>query len=431
MAERGNIMRIRDWDRNLKVRLFGEALMNITFWMFFPFLTIYFAESFGKGLAGFLLIFSQVFSVLASLMGGYFADRFGRKRMMVIAALGQGVSYIVFAVAVSPWFTSPILGFISFAIVGIFSSFYYPASQAMIADLVDEKERSNVFAVFYTSINIAVVIGPILGAIFYVNYRFQLLLAVAIICILLALLLAKVARETLPARTKGNQPKEKWYSFVRSQIADYTVIIRDKVFLLYIIAGILVSQTFMQLDLLLPVYIKDYVHNQTLFSFRDWSFTVQGEQAFGLILSENGLLVALFTVVVTRWMTKFRERNVFVLASIIYAVSMILFSRTELIWGLMIAMAVFTLAELMTAGLAQSFISKLAPENMRGQYFAAAGLRYTVGRTIAPISIPLTVWVGYQWTFIILAALALLSALLYNLMFSIYEKQTIMQKSVS
>ena len=350
---------------------------------------------------------------------------------MVIAALGQGVSYIVFAVAVSPWFTSPILGFISFAIVGIFSSFYYPASQAMIADLVDEKERSNVFAVFYTSINIAVVIGPILGAIFYVNYRFQLLLAVAIICILLALLLAKVARETLPARTKGNQPKEKWYSFVRSQIADYTVIIRDKVFLLYIIAGILVSQTFMQLDLLLPVYIKDYVHNQTLFSFRDWSFTVQGEQAFGLILSENGLLVALFTVVVTRWMTKFRERNVFVLASIIYAVSMILFSRTELIWGLMIAMAVFTLAELMTAGLAQSFISKLAPENMRGQYFAAAGLRYTVGRTIAPISIPLTVWVGYQWTFIILAALALLSALLYNLMFSIYEKQTIMQKSVS
>jgi hypothetical protein len=38
-------MRIRDWDRNLKVRLFGEALINITFWMFFPFMAIYFTEA--------------------------------------------------------------------------------------------------------------------------------------------------------------------------------------------------------------------------------------------------------------------------------------------------------------------------------------------------------------------------------------------------
>jgi MFS transporter, DHA1 family, multidrug resistance protein B len=424
-------MRIRDWDRNLKVRLFGEFLLNITFWMFFPFLTIYFAESFGKGLAGFLLIFSQVFSVLASLMGGYFADRFGRKRMMVVAAVGQGVSYLLFAAAVSPWFTSPIIGFISFTVVGIFSSFYYPASQAMIADLVDEKERSNIFAVFYTSINIAVVIGPILGAIFYVHYRFQLLVAVAIICILLALLLTKLARETLPVQIKKVQHNEKWYSFLKNQVADYKVIVQDKVFLLYILAGILVAQTFMQLDLLLPVYIKEKIDHQTLFDIGSWNITLHGEQVFGLILSENGLLVALFTVVVTRWMTKYRERNVFVLASIIYAVSMFLFSRTDMIWGMVVAMAVFTLAELMTAGLAQSFISKLAPDHMRGQYFAAAGLRHTIGRTIAPISIPLTVWVGYQWTFILLSVLALLSAVLYNMMFTIYEKQKVIHKSVS
>ncbi len=424
-------MKIRDWDRNLKIRLFGEFSLNVTFWMFFPFLTIYFAESFGKSWAGFFLVFSQVFSVLAGLMGGYFADRYGRKRMMVVAALGQGVTYLFFAAAVSPWFTSPIIAFISFTIIGIFSSFYHPASQAMIADLVDEKERSSIFAVFYTSINIAVVIGPILGAIFYVHYRFQLLVAVAIICTLLALLLTKMARETHPVRTNTVQSNDKWYSFLKNQVAAYKVIIQDKIFLLYIAAGILVSQTFMQLDLLLPVYIKEKFGQQTLFDFGNWTLTLQGEQAFGLILSENGFLVALFTVVVTKWMTKYRERNVFVLASVIYAVSMILFSRTEIIWGLMIAMAVFTLAELMTAGLAQSFISKLAPENMRGQYFAAAGLRYTVGKTLAPISIPLTVLVGYQWTFMILSLLALLSAVLYNTMFTIYEKQRLVQKSVS
>ena len=35
------------------------------------------------GLAGLLLIVSQIFSVAANLFGGYFADRFGRKRMLV------------------------------------------------------------------------------------------------------------------------------------------------------------------------------------------------------------------------------------------------------------------------------------------------------------------------------------------------------------
>ncbi|WHX41488.1 MFS transporter [Mesobacillus sp. AQ2] len=417
-------MRIRDWDRNLKIRLFGEALMNITFWMFFPFLTIYFAESFGKDKAGFLLIFSQLFSVFANLLGGYTADRFGRKRMMVISAFGQGIAFLIFAYAVSPWYTSPMLGFICFALVGVFGSIYWPASQAMVADVVPEKDRSSVFAIFYTQINIAVVVGPILGAIFYVKYRFELMIAVAIISILLALVLAKWTRETVPASAKQARAENgKWYDFLKEQIADYKVIIQDKVFLMFIIAGILAAQTFMQLDLLFPVYTKEMVNNQTVLEFGSKVFTVNGEQAFGLILSENGLLVALFTVAVTKWVTRFPERNVFVLSSFVYAVSILMFGATHWIWGLILAMAVFTLAELMTAGLQQTFISNLAPEKMRGQYFAAASLRYTIGRTIAPISIPLTVWIGYGWTFTILSILAVLSAVLFWVMFRMYENR--------
>jgi MFS transporter, DHA1 family, multidrug resistance protein B len=417
-------MRLRDWDQNLKVRLFGEALMNITFWMFFPFLTIYFAESFGKGNAGFLLVLSQVFSVFANLMGGYTADRFGRKRMMVLSSFGQGIAFLIFAYAVSPWYTSPLLGFICFTLVGMFGSIYWPASQAMVADVVPEKDRSSVFAIFYTSINIAVVVGPILGAIFYVKYRFELMVAVGIISILLSLVLAKWTRETLPASSQQEKAVDgKWYDFLLKQLADYKVIVQDKVFLLFIIAGILAAQTFMQLDLLFPVYTKDTVTNQTVLELGSKVFTVNGEQAFGLILSENGLLVALFTVVVTKWMMRFRERNVFVLSSLVYAVAILMFGATNWIWGLIAAMAVFTLAELMTAGLQQSFISNLAPEHMRGQYFAAASLRYTIGRTIAPISIPLTVWIGYGWTFAILSILAILSAGLFWMMFRMYDRR--------
>ncbi len=418
-------MRIREWDPNLKVRLFSEAMMNITFWMFFPFLTIYFADAFGKNKAGFLLVFSQIFSVIANLMGGYCADRFGRKRMMVLSAIGQGLAFLLFAAASSPWLQSPWIGFIAFAIAGIFGSFYWPASQAMVADVVDEKDRNSVFAIFYTSINIAVVIGPILGAIFYVNYRFQLLLVAGIICILLGLILAKWTRETAPLqKVETLKADRKWYYFLQDQLKDYTLIIKDKTFLLFIIAGILAGQTFMQLDLLFPVYMKEVIDLQTLFSIGDWSFTIKGEQAFGIVLAENGLLVALLTVVITKWMGNFKERNVFVLSSVVYAISIFMFSQTHWIWGFIIAMAVFTFAELMGAGIQQSFVSKLAPEHMRGQYFAAASLRFTISRTIAPLSIPLTVWIGYEWTFIVLCLLALASAGIYWLMFYSFEKRT-------
>ncbi|WP_316570112.1 MFS transporter [Neobacillus sp. YIM B06451] len=417
-------MSLKDWDTNLRIRLVAEASFNTMFWMFFPFLAIYFSEEFGKSKAGLLLVFSQVFSVAANLIGGYCADRFGRKKMMVLSAAGQGLSFLVFGLAQSPLLDSPMLGFICFAFAGVFGSLYWPASQAMVADLVPEKDRSEVFAVFYTSINISVVIGPILGSIFFVRYPFEVLLVSGFIGLLLSFILLKWIRETLPhkmvsANTDGNS----WYSAIVNQFKDYRVIMADKIFLLFIIAGIVVSQTFMQLDLLFPVYMKEFVGTQTVFSLGDWSFKVNGEQAFGLILSENGLLVALFTVVVTRWMSKYKEQNVFIVSSILFAISIILFGQTVWIWGLIFAMAIFTLGELATAGVQQGFVSKLAPEHLRGQYFAAASLRYTIGRTIAPLSIPLTEWIGYDWTFITLCALSLLSAVLYWVTFRLYDKQ--------
>jgi dipeptide/tripeptide permease len=88
------------------------------------------------------------------------------------------------------------------------------------------------------------------------------------------------------------------------------------------------------------------------------------------------------------------------------------------------AMAIFTFGELMAAGLQQSFVSKLAPEHMRGQYFAAGSLRFTISRTIAPLSIPMTVWFGYGWTFIVLAVLALCSAGMYWVMYNLFEKKS-------
>lgn len=419
-------MRIRDWDRSLKVRLVGEFFMNTSYWMVFPFLAIYFADEFGKGTAGLLLVISQVFSVAANLVGGYCADRFGRRAMLVFASVAQGGAFLLFAFANSPWLESPELGFIAFTLAGMCSSLYWPASQAMIADVIPEKYRSDVFAIFYTTLNIAVVVGPLFGAVLFFTYRFELLLVVAVISMVLGLILRLYTNETL-ARELADQwateEKAGWPAAVAKQFKEYGLIFNDRLFLLFVIAGVLVAQTFMQLDLLIPVYLKETIDVQTIASFFGREWTVTGETSFGFLLSENGLLVALLTVIVTRWMTQFPEKWVFFLSTLLYAAAMLLFPLTSWFWMFVVAMGIFTFAELMVVGVQQSFISKLAPEDKRGQYFAAASLRYTIGRMIAPLSIPMTAWFGFGWTFAILAALAVISGFVYLAMFRLFEKR--------
>ncbi|UOQ43515.1 MFS transporter [Halobacillus salinarum] len=408
-------MKWKEWNRNLKIRLYGEGIMNLLFWSFFPFMTIYFEKSFGKDSAGGLLFLSQFFSVVASLFGGFCADRFGRKKMMVYAALGESLSFGLFAIVNSPWLSSPMLTFAAFSLLGVFGALYWPASHAMVADVVEEKHRSNVFAVFYTALNIAVVVGPIIGSYIFYTYRFEMLVTGMFLTLMLSWVLSSQLNETLTRREKEFK-KGSWKQMIWKEISDYHLIVKDRNFMLFIIAGVLVAQTFMQLDILIAVYTSEVIHEQTVLSIGEWSWKVSGEKAFGIILAENGLLVALFTVSITKWMNRFREKKVFILSCCAYTVSIVLYGWSENLWLFIVAMGGFTLAELMVAGIQESFISKLAPADMRGRYFSAASLRFTLGRLLAPLSLIISNYTSYQLTFLILGFLALVSAFVYGRM---------------
>lgn len=441
-------MKIRDWDRNLKIRLIGEFFVGATFWMFFPFMTLYFSESLGKSLTGLLLVFSQALSVVTNLFGGYCADRFGRKKMMVLSSYAQAIICIFFALACYPRFESPILAFVFFALLGSLGSFFQPASQAMVADVVPENERSSVFAVFYTVNNLNVVIGPIIGSLFIDHHRFELILADALIIGILGFVTQKWIAETAPslqpgAETISNYTKsnEHWYDAAVDQIKNYGIIVRDKIFFLFIFAGVLLSQTYMQLDLLIPVYVKEIIKKSISISWLpNIDFTIVGfhilvpptinlsaNNVFGAIVAENGLIVILFTLVITRIVKRFSEKFVFMWSALFYGASMIYVAFTTGYLGFFVAMFIFTIAEIMTAGVQMDFIARIAPEDLRGQYYAASGLRWTVGRLLAPLSIMGSQLLGFRFTFLSVAVLAVFSAGLYYYLFTkadeLYPKQ--------
>ncbi|WP_455661031.1 MFS transporter [Pradoshia sp.] len=423
-------MSFRQWDINLKVRLLGEAFVQISFWTVFPFLAIYFAETMGVTTASVLLMLSQIIAVAFGLFGGFFADHFGRKQMMLIAIVGEVIGYGIFAIASHPGIDSAIIGFIGFTVASLFSNIYQPAAQAMVADVVEPKNRSYVFSVFYMMTNIAVVIGPLIGAVFFTNHRFWLLIIVTCGASLLFLLLFLFSHETMPAETADSKKPLTLKQVLSGQFADYRVIFTDQVLLLFILAGILISQTFMQLDLFIPIHITETVDEAALFSLGNMAVTLSATELFGLVVAINGGIVALCTVLVTKWMMRYQEKYVFAGSSILYGLSILLMGLFPYPWMYIVSIIIFSLAELMTVGIAQNFVSIIAPEHQRAMYFSAAQLRFSIGRVLAPLSITLTGLIGSRETTYILAFIAFLSALIYLLMYRLYAKKAMKAASI-
>jgi MFS family permease len=413
-------VQLRLWDTNLKVRLIGEGLFNMLFWMYFPFITVYFGEALGFHVAGILMTVPPIFSMVGSLLGGALTDRLGRRPVMLMGASLQTVMFALFALSPSHW-----IDYLAFIGIGLGGAIYRPASSAMVADLVPPDNLRQVFATFMTANNIGAVLGPALGAIFFFQYRQELLWTCTIVLLLYFIAIYKIVHETLPDTAKHKKNQKAISHVFREQWKGYGVIFRDKVFLIYIIASIFSLIAIMQLDLYLPIYIIDHVPSQALFSWNGSSLTLSSTEIFGWLVGFNGLLFVLFILPVTNWFDHWKERNVFILSSLLSGVGTFLVGVNTNIWFLFFVTIIFTFGEMVRSPVSQSFISRYAPEEARGQYMAADSLQYTIGKFLAPLTVFLSSWVPPMGIFTTILAFALISIVLYIYLFRIYVEKPI------
>ncbi|MFD1177384.1 MDR family MFS transporter [Paenibacillus puldeungensis] len=410
-------MQIRVWDNNLKVRLAGEAMYNMLFWMYFPFITVYFAVALGSRIAGIMMAVLPLFSMIGNLLGGALADRFGRRPVMLLGTMLQALMFAMFAV--SP---SHLLDYFAYVGVGFGGAMYRPASSAMVADLVPVEHRRQVFATYMTANNVGAVLGPALGAVFFFKYQQELLWTCALVMLLYFIAIFIMVHETLPNSTRSKGPSATKMHVFKEQWKSYGIILRDKVFLVYIFAGIFAMVPIMQLDLYLPVYVTQYVPAQSIWSWKGESFTLTSTEIFGALLGFNGFLFVVFILPVTKWFGRWKERNVFILSSLLSGFGTFALGFSTNIWFLFIMTIFFTFGEMVRTPVTQSFISRYAPEHARGQYMGADNLQYTIGKMVAPATVFLSGWLAPMGIFSIILVFAFISSLLYIWLFRIYTE---------
>lgn len=405
------------WDLNLKIRLIGDSLFNMLFWMYFPFMALYFSEAFGKSVASMLMMVPPLVGMFAGLFGGFMADRLGRRPAMLLGSIMQSAMFAIFALSGSRW-----LDYFAYIGVGLGSSIFTPASSAMVADVTPEKDRRMVFATFVTGRNIGAVFGPALGSVFFIHHRTALLWACTIVTFAYFWVIFWKIRETKPASPDHAGDKKHIGKLIKQQFRNYGLIFKDLPFAVYIIAGVMVTIAFMQLDMYLAVYVKEYVPAQPLLAFGDWSFSLDSTGIFGWMIGLNGLLFVLLAVPVTKLFEQWSDRNVFILSSVLFGLGMFLMGFTTNVWLLLIFVVIMTVGEVSRSPVTESFVSKYAPADARGQYMGASNLQYSLGRFIAPATIFLSTWLPPLGVFGFIFLCTLVSVALYIVLFRILPK---------
>ena len=326
-------------------------------------------------------------TVVASVIGGHLADTLGRRNTIVISMFGSAAMMVCLS-QVEDLFLFQVIALLA----ALFTEAYRPASHALIADVVDEKDRVMVYALLRWAINAGWAMGPaIAGMLTKISYLW-IFLGDASTSILFGIL----AAVWLPQF--GNHEK-----VPLKHIFDAFGSIKKS------IQHTFVDYRFMQV--FLSSFPIAFIFNQSLATL---SFEVQNrgfdEFHYGLILGFNGAIIILTEIPLSMWVNKQPQRTMIVSGYALIGIGFGLFALAGGLVTLYIGMAIFTLGEMIALPVSLAYMSSLAPADMRGRYMGVWGLAWSVSMMISTtLGIQMHASMGY-WFWIFVGALGLLSA---------------------
>ncbi len=146
-------------NRNLGILFFNMVVVMLSFGIIIPILPFLVERFGGSGLAmgGLMTVFSLMQFIFAPIWGGL-SDRYGRKPVLMIGALGNALGMVLMGLA--PNLT---MLYVGRAVGGILSSATQSAAMAYISDSTDERSRGGGMGLIGAAFGLGMVLGPGIG----------------------------------------------------------------------------------------------------------------------------------------------------------------------------------------------------------------------------------------------------------------------------
>lgn len=345
--------------RSTGALLASSLLLTIGRGATLPFMTIYLTRKYAMTVdtIGYAMTIALTIGVIFSLGFGILADKFDKKRYMLLAI----VAFIAGFVAI-PLVNSVTLVVLFFALINCSYSVFATVLKAWFSDALSSTEKARIFSLNYTILNIGWTVGPPLGTLL-VMYSINLPFLLAAVCAALPLVLIQRYVQRLLA-CESEQTPVAW---------DPSVLLHDKALLWFTLSGLLASFVGGSFASCLSQYVL---------AVADSTFA---EKVIAVILPVNAAIVVSLQYAVGRRLSTRNLRPLMTLGTVCFVLGLVgfMYSDNNLIyWGL--AAAVFTIGEVIYAPGEYMLIDNIAPPGMKASYFSAQALGW-MGAAMNPM----------------------------------------------
>ena len=296
------------------------------------------------GLVGFL---GSIPVFLFSLFGGVAADRMNKKNILLFTQSTFMLLAFLLALLTQMKLITPAQIMLLALLNGIVMAFDAPARQAVIADLVGKQHLLNAVALNSAAFNSARVIGPALAGIliagigmsgcFYIN-------GISFLAVIIALLLINI----------NNGAKRESGNFLLKDLSDGLKFIKDNPIILILISMVGITSLFgISYVILMPVFANDVLG--------------VGEKGLGLLMSSTGFGALIAALILARLGDFKYKGKLLISSSIIFSISLVLFSLSKTYFVSLIALILIGGASVTATGLINTLLQILVPDEFRGR----------------------------------------------------------------
>ncbi|WP_430443691.1 MAG: MFS transporter [Pseudomonas piscis] len=352
---------LKHYPAALNLMLAGTLVLTLARAVTLPYLVIYLAGSFQLDVAeiGLVLGSSLIIGSVLSLYGGFLVDRMANHRLVLYCCAVFTLGFVGSFAARSLWSF-----YLCLLAINLAYAVFDIAIKAGLARQLPENQRSTGFSIKYTLTNIGYAIGPFLGAgLAKLDISLPFVLSAALGGGFFCLYLAR--GERVPLVTEPAQPPLAFLALGKQLLADYRLVC-------FTLGGLLSAVVFGQFSAYLSQYLV---------------ITTSAEVAYTTIstlVATNALLVICLQYAIGRRILR-QHLNLWLatgLGLFLLGIGGFAMASSLALWVL--AMAVFTLGEIIVFPAEYMFIDCIAPEHLRGLYYGAQNLS-NLGGALGPM----------------------------------------------
>lgn len=347
--------------------LFFATVVNGIGIFVFPFLTLFLTKKMGMGekAAGDFLLLTSLVYIPGILMGGKLADRFGRKRVMLISQALTGFFFIpcgfLGTSPLVPWFILASL---------FFDGITDPARSAMSTDVTTPENRQAAFSLLYLGHNLGFAFGPLIAGFLFEKASQWLFWGNALAVLASLAMVIGFIPETKPTE-KQIQESLAGHSTDRAHEGNLISALKSRAFLL-IFTGITTWYGF--------VYAQ---HRFALPLQLEGLFGGGGAKLYGVLMTLNAVMVIILNAPIVAALRRNRPVVNVAMAGFLYVLGfgMIAVIRSPALF--LVSTAVWTLGEIVHATNENVYVANHTPMSHRGRFNAILPLIGGAGFSIS------------------------------------------------